>query len=166
LEGVQVGVQRAVEVLLVEDNPGDIRLIMEGFKEGNISHNINVVNDGEEAVNYLKKIPPFQRRIEPDLVLLDLKLPKKSGFEVLAEIRSEDDLKHVPVIVMTSSESDTDIKNAYFLKANCYITKPSDLDRYSDVIKSIHGFWFTADKMKGKGNYDKETYKGPVNRGQ
>lgn len=132
-----------VEILLVEDNPGDVRLVMEGFKEGNLNQNINVVTDGEEAIRYLKRQGEYSEAERPDLVLLDLKIPKKSGLEVLEEIRSEEDIRGIPVIVLTSSDANDDMYNSYKLKANCYITKPADLDRYIVMVKSIEEYWLT-----------------------
>ena len=132
-----------IEVLLVEDNPGDVRLIIETLKEGRRDHNINVVKDGEEAILYLEKKGLYPAAIRPDIILLDLKLPKKSGIDVLREIKASDDLKSIPVIVLTSSAAEDDMASAYKHHANCYITKPIDLDKFVVTIQSIEDFWFT-----------------------
>jgi CheY-like chemotaxis protein len=134
------------EVLLVEDNPGDVRLIVETFKEGRREYNIAVVKDGEEALLYLEKRGPFAAAKRPDIILLDLKLPRKSGLEVLKEAKSRDDLKAIPIIVLTSSSAEDDMTNAYKNHANCYITKPIDLDKFVVTIQSIEDFWFTIIK--------------------
>jgi CheY-like chemotaxis protein len=140
------GASVLLEVLLVEDNPGDIRLIVETLKEGRKDYNINVVKDGEEAVNYLLKRENYKTAVTPDIILLDLKLPRKDGIEVLKEIKGDDSLKSIPVIVLTSSNSAEDIANAYKNHANCYITKPIDLDKFVVTIQSIEDFWFTIIK--------------------
>jgi len=140
------GASVLLEVLLVEDNPGDIRLIVETLKEGRKDYNINVVKDGEEAVNYLLKRENYKTAVKPDIILLDLKLPRKDGIEVLKEIKGDDSLKSIPVIVLTSSNSAEDIANAYKNHANCYITKPIDLDKFVVTIQSIEDFWFTIIK--------------------
>ncbi len=135
-----------LEVLLVEDNPGDVRLIVETLKEGRREYNITVVKDGEEALSYLKKQGQFASAKRPDIILLDLKLPKKSGLEVLKEAKSSEDLKAIPIIVLTSSSAEDDMANAYKNHANCYITKPIDLDKFVVTIQSIEDFWFTIIK--------------------
>jgi CheY-like chemotaxis protein len=135
-----------LEVLLVEDNPGDVRLIVETLKEGRREYNITVVKDGEEALSYLKKQGQFAATKRPDIILLDLKLPKKSGLEVLKEAKSSEDLKAIPIIVLTSSSAEDDMANAYKNYANCYITKPIDLDKFVVTIQSIEDFWFTIIK--------------------
>ena len=120
---------QTVEILLVEDNPGDIRLIVEVLKEGKIHNHLSVVEDGEEALAYLRREGSYQDVILPDIILLDLNLPKISGTEVLAEIKKDPMLKHIPVIILTTSEAEQDILKAYDLHANCYITKPVNLDQ-------------------------------------
>ncbi|MCE5300645.1 MAG: response regulator [Spirochaetia bacterium] len=135
-----------IDVLLVEDNPGDVRLIVETLKDGRLDYNINIARDGEEAVNYLFKRGKYSQAKKPDAILLDLKLPKKSGLEVLKEIKVDEALKAIPVIVLTSSSADEDIAAAYKNYANCYLTKPIDLDKFIVTIQSIEEFWFTIIK--------------------
>jgi len=144
------GASDKLEILLVEDNPSDIRLIVETLKEGRKDYNINVVKDGEEAVNYLLKRDSHKSAATPDIILLDLKLPRKDGIEVLKEIKGDESLKSIPVIVLTSSNADDDIANAYKNHANCYITKPIDLDKFVVTIQSIEDFWFTIIKTSKK----------------
>ncbi len=137
------GKNRPINILLIEDNPGDVRLTQEAFREGKISVNLSVVMDGVEAINYLKKQAPYQDSVTPDLILLDLNLPKKDGREVLEEIKTDDDLKRIPVVVLTTSNSEQDILRSYSLHANCYINKPVDFDHFFDVIKKIEDFWLS-----------------------
>ena len=134
---------RAIEVLLVEDNPGDVRLTQEALKDGRVMVNLTVAADGVEAMEVLRRIAPSGPQPRPDLILLDLNLPKKSGREVLEEIKADDDLKRIPVIVMTTSKAEQDIHKAYNLNANCYVTKPVDLDEFLNVLRSIEDFWLT-----------------------
>jgi len=133
---------RPVEVLLVEDNPGDIRLTQEAFKEGRVFVNLTVANDGVEAMELLKGQSSNGKR-RPDLILLDLNLPRKNGREVLVEIKADEELRRIPVIVMTTSKAEQDIHRAYNLNANCYITKPVELDEFLNVVRSIEDFWLT-----------------------
>ncbi len=132
---------RPINILLVEDNPGDIRLTREVLKEGKIKNELNVVTDGEQAVLYLKKEGPFLEAVTPDIILLDLNLPKKDGREVLAEIKVDPVLLFIPVVVLTTSSAEMDILNMYSHHANCYITKPVDFNQFIHVIKSIENFW-------------------------
>lgn len=134
---------RPVEVLLVEDNPGDIRLTQEAFKEGRFLINLSVATDGVQAIDMLNRRGPYVEAPRPDLILLDLNLPKKSGREVLGEIKADDELKRIPVIVMTTSKAAQDIHRVYDLNANCYITKPVELDEFLKVVRSIEDFWLT-----------------------
>jgi chemotaxis family two-component system response regulator Rcp1 len=134
---------RPVEVLLVEDNPGDVRLTQEAFKDGRMLVNLNVASDGAEALEYLYRKGKFTNAERPDLILLDLNLPKKNGREVLTEIKADPDLRRVPVIVMTTSKAEQDIYKAYNLNANCYISKPVELDEFLNVVRSIEDFWLT-----------------------
>jgi chemotaxis family two-component system response regulator Rcp1 len=134
---------RPVEVLLVEDNPGDIRLTQEAFKDGRILVNLTVATDGVQAIEILNHRGPHASMPRPDLILLDLNLPKKNGREVLVEIKADEDLKRIPVIVMTTSKADQDIHRVYNLNANCYITKPVELDEFLNVVRSIEDFWLT-----------------------
>jgi chemotaxis family two-component system response regulator Rcp1 len=134
---------RPVEVLLVEDNPGDIRLTQEAFKEGRVYVNLTVACDGVEAMQILRGTGPDGAKRKPDLILLDLNLPKKTGREVLVEIKADDELRRIPVIVMTTSKAEQDIYRAYNLNANCYITKPVELEEFLNVVRSIEDFWLT-----------------------
>jgi two-component system, chemotaxis family, response regulator Rcp1 len=139
-----------INILLVEDNPGDIRLTKEVLKEGKINNNLFVVTDGEEALFYLKKTGQYEKAFTPDIVLLDLNLPKKDGREVLSEIKENEFLKQIPVIVLTTSDAEQDIKNVYQNHANCYITKPVDFNQFINVIRSIENFWLTIVKLPKK----------------
>ncbi|CAN7373055.1 response regulator [Paenibacillus sp. LjRoot153] len=136
-----------VEILLVEDNPGDIRLIVEVLKEGKIHNNLSVVEDGEEALAYLRREGSYRDAIVPDIILLDLNLPKINGTEVLAEIKKDPLLKYIPVIILTTSEAEQDILRAYDLHANCYINKPVNLEQFLTVVRSIENFWLTIVKL-------------------
>ena len=144
---------RPVEILLVEDNPGDIRLTKEAMKEAKIVNNLNVVEDGVEALAYLRKKGEFKNAIRPDLILLDINLPKKNGREVLAEIKQDKNLKQIPVIILTISKAEEDIIKTYELHANCFITKPVDMDQFIKVVKSIEYFWFSIVKLPPNKNY-------------
>jgi len=138
---------KIVEILLVEDNPGDIRLTQEALKEGNIPNNLHTVMDGAEAIKFLFREGSYADSKRPDLILLDLNLPKKDGREVLGKIKADDDLKKIPVVVLTTSNAESDILKAYDLHANCYITKPVDFNRFIEVIKSIEQFWLTIVRL-------------------
>jgi CheY-like chemotaxis protein len=135
---------RPVNILLIEDNPGDVRLTQEAFKEGRLSVNLAVVMDGVEAIHFLRKQENHKDAISPDLILLDLNLPKKDGREVLAEIKSDIDLKRIPVVVLTTSNAEQDILKTYNLHANCYINKPVDFEKFFDVIQKIEDFWLAT----------------------
>jgi two-component system, chemotaxis family, response regulator Rcp1 len=134
---------RRAEVLLVEDNPSDVRLTREAMSEGKVSINLAVVTDGEQAVSYLLRQGKYQGARRPDLILLDLNLPKKDGREVLREIKAIDSLRRIPVVVLTTSQAEEDICRSYDLQANCFITKPDNLDDFFDVIRQIEQFWLT-----------------------
>ena len=134
---------RPVEILLVEDNPGDVRLTEEALKDGRVMVNLTVAADGVEAMDILHRHGVHAKKPRPDLILLDLNLPKKSGREVLEEIKADEELKRIPVIVMTTSKAEQDVYKAYNLNANCYITKPVGLDEFLDVVRSIEDFWLT-----------------------
>ncbi len=136
-----------VEILLVEDNLGDIELTKEAFLESKFNNNITVVNDGEEAMDYLLKKGAFAKAITPDVILLDLNLPKKDGREVLAEIKAHPDLRRVPVVVLTTSEAEEDLFKAYNNYANCYIRKPVEFNKFIHVVKKIEDFWFSIVKL-------------------
>lgn len=132
----------SVEILLVEDNLGDIRLTQVALKDSRIANTLNVVKDGVEALAFLRREPPYENSTRPDLILLDLNLPRKDGREVLQEIKSDDELKRIPVVVLTTSSADEDIVRSYNLHANCFITKPVDLNSFVTIVKSIEHFWF------------------------
>ena len=138
---------RPVNILLVEDNPGDIRLTKEAFKEGRIKNDLYVVTDGEEAISYLRKIGKYENAITPDLILLDLNLPKKDGREVLSEIKEDPQLKCIPVIILTTSSAQNDIISTYEGHANCYIMKPVDFTQFLSVIRTIEDFWLSVVKL-------------------
>jgi chemotaxis family two-component system response regulator Rcp1 len=140
---------RPIEILLVEDNPGDVRLTREALKEAKVRNNLAVANDGVEALAYLRREPPHETATRPDLVLLDLNLPRKDGREVLAEIKADPDLRRLPVVVLTTSTAEQDILESYNLYANCYITKPVDLDQFLGIVTSIEDFWLTIVKLPG-----------------
>jgi chemotaxis family two-component system response regulator Rcp1 len=135
---------RPIEILLVEDNPGDVRLTKEALKEGKVRNNMQVAEDGEEALVFLRRQGQYAQAIRPDLILLDLNLPKKSGREVLEEIKADPELKRIPVVVLTISKAEQDILKSYNLHANCYINKPVDLEQFIDVVQSIEDFWLTV----------------------
>jgi CheY-like chemotaxis protein len=128
-------------ILLVEDNPGDVRLMREALSMNGMSKTLNVVEDGEQALLFLRRNAPFSDAPRPDLIFLDLNLPRKDGREVLAEIKTSNEFRQIPVIILTTSESDTDVKRAYELHANCYVKKPTDLDEYLSVVKACESFW-------------------------
>jgi chemotaxis family two-component system response regulator Rcp1 len=135
------GQLRPVNVLLVEDNPGDVRLMREAMRDGEWFKKLHAVEDGEKALAYLRREGQYDRAPKPDLIILDLNLPKKDGREVLQEIKADDTLRRIPVVILTTSEAERDICRAYDLHANCYIKKPSDLDEYLDVIRACENFW-------------------------
>lgn len=139
-----------IEILLVEDNPGDVRLTKEALKEGKVANQINVVMDGMEAMAFLHREGKYANAPKPDLILLDLNLPKKNGREVLAEIKMDSRLKCIPVVILTSSQAEQDIVMTYNLHANCYIKKPVDFDQFIGVVKSIEDFWFNVVKLPPK----------------
>ena len=141
---------KSINILIIEDNPGDIRLINEVLNDNKLFMTVNTVNDGVDAMDYLNCRGKFKRSSKPDLIILDLNLPRKDGREVLAEIKSDDLLKHIPVVVMTISQSEEDIFRSYNLHANCYVTKPIDLNQFIKVIKSIEDFWFSIVKLPSK----------------
>lgn len=138
---------KAIEILLVEDNPGDARLAQEAIREAQMRNHLNWVVDGVEALTFLRRQGEHRQAPRPDLILLDLNLPRKDGREVLAEIKKDERLKRIPVIVLTTSEAEEDISRAYRLKANCYITKPLELDHFVRIVKSIEDFWFRVVKL-------------------
>ena len=136
-----------IEILLVEDNPGDVRLTQEALKEGKVTNNLHVVMDGEQAMDFLNQRGEYVGVPRPDLILLDLNLPRKDGREILAEIKKDDKLKKIPVVVLTTSRDYDDINQAYDLNCNCYISKPVELEEFIEVIESIDNFWLTIVKL-------------------
>lgn len=138
---------KPVEILLVEDNPGDVRLTREGLKEGKMRNVLHVVEDGVEALAFLQREGKYSEAPFPDLILLDLNLPRKDGRELLADIKNDEALKRIPVVILTTSKANEDIIKTYDLHANCYVTKPVDLDQFISVVKSIEDFWFTVVKL-------------------
>lgn len=144
-----------IEVLLVEDSPGDVRLTKEALKEGKVLNNLHVVMDGVEATAFLRRQGEYANAVRPDLILLDLNLPMKNGQEVLADIKGDPDLKRIPVVILTVSKAEEDILNTYNHHANCYITKPVDLSQFLEVVKSIEDFWLSIVKLPPDGSRPK-----------
>jgi CheY-like chemotaxis protein len=138
---------RPVQILLVEDNPGDVRLTQEALKESKIINHLHVVGDGEEAMAFLRRQGKYVQATRPDVILLDLNLPKMDGRGVLAEVKADAELRRIPVVVLTSSSAEQDILKSYDLHANCYITKPVDLEQFSVVVQTIEEFWFSIVKL-------------------
>lgn len=139
-----------IDILLVEDNPGDVRLTIEALKEAKVLNQLATVSDGVEALAYLHRQAKYAQCTRPDLILLDLNLPKKDGREVLAEIKKDPGLKRIPVVILTTSKAEADILKSYDLHANCYITKPVDLDQFIKVVKSIEDFWLSIVRLPPK----------------
>ena len=133
-----------IEILLVEDNPGDVRLTKEALKEGKVYSNLHTVKDGVEAMEFLRRQGKYSSVPRPDIILLDLNLPKKDGREVLQEIKTDETLKRIPVVVLTTSKAEEDVVRTYNLHANCYVTKPVDLEKFMVVVKTIDSFWLTV----------------------
>jgi len=142
-----------IEILLVEDNPGDVRLTREALKEGEAYSNLHTVKDGVEAMEFLRKKGKYKDVPRPDIILLDLNLPKKDGREVLEEIKTDDDLKRIPVVVLTTSKAEEDVLRTYNLHANCYVTKPVDLEKFMVVVKTIDVFWLTVVTLPPNGKH-------------
>lgn len=140
-----------IEILLVEDNPGDVRLTQEALKESKILNNLYVARDGLEAMAFLHKDGKYAEAVRPDVILLDINLPRMNGLEVLAAIKADETLKRIPVVILTTSESEQDILNSYNLHANCYIAKPVHLEQFIKVVQSIEDFWLTIVKLPPKG---------------
>jgi CheY-like chemotaxis protein len=138
---------KPIDILLVEDNAGDSRLALEALKESKLRNNLHIVTDGMDAMDFLYKKGKYEQVPRPDLILLDLNLPKKDGREVLAEIKSDPDLKRIPVVILTISKAEEDVLKTYNLHANCFITKPLDLNQFVTVVKSIEDFWLTIVKL-------------------
>lgn len=137
----------AIEILLVEDNPGDVRLTQEALKESKVTNNLYIAGDGVEALAFLRREGKYANVPHPDLILLDLNLPKKDGRELIEEIKSNEELKRIPVVVLTTSKAEEDIMQMYDRHANCYITKPIDFDQFIEVVRSIENFWLTIVKL-------------------
>jgi len=137
----------AREVLLVEDSPGDVRLTQEAFRDSNVLVHLHVALDGVEALAYLKREDAHVNSPRPDLILLDLNLPKKDGREVLAHIKGDDELKSIPTVILTTSEAEVDIVKSYQLQANCYLSKPVHLQEFESLVRSINDFWLTKVKL-------------------
>jgi len=138
---------RVVEILLVEDSAGDVRLMQEAFRDGKLANRLQVVSNGEDALAILRRTGPYAQAITPDLILLDLNLPKKDGREVLAEIKADPVLRRIPVVVLTTSKAEQDVLKAYDLHANCYITKPVDLSAFLKVMQAVDEFWLEIVKL-------------------
>lgn len=138
---------KSIEILLVEDNPGDARLTLEALKESKVNNRLSVVEDGVEAMSFLCREGEYAHSPRPDLILLDLNLPRKDGREVLADIKANESLRRIPVVILTTSKAEEDILKTYDLHANCYITKPVDLDQFVRVVQIIEDFWFTIVKL-------------------
>ena len=136
-----------VDILLVEDNPGDVRLTREALKEAKVRNELHVATDGVEALAFLRREGAYKKAVRPNLVLLDLNLPRKNGREVLAEMKEDPELRRIPVVILTTSQAEQDIIKAYDLHVNCYINKPVDLDQFLQVVKSIEDFWLTVVKL-------------------
>jgi chemotaxis family two-component system response regulator Rcp1 len=142
-----------IEILLVEDNPGDVRLTKEALKEGKVYSNLHTVKDGVEAMEFLRREGKYKDVPRPDIILLDLNLPRKDGREVLEEIKSDEKLKRIPVVVLTTSKAEEDVLRTYNLHANCYVTKPVDLEKFMVVVKSIDVFWLTVVTLPPNGHH-------------
>lgn len=138
---------KAIDILLVEDNSGDVRLTREALKEGKVFNSLHVVGDGIEALAFLRHEGQYAKSAHPDIILLDLNLPRMDGRELLAKIKTDPDLRRIPVVILTTSKAEEDIIKTYDLHANCYITKPVDIDCFIKVVKSVEEFWFTIVKL-------------------
>jgi len=136
-----------IDILLVEDNPGDVRLTTEAFKDSKVHNTLHVAIDGVEALAYLRREGKYSAMLRPDVILLDLNLPRKTGIEVLAEIKEDESLRAIPVVILTTSSAEEDIVKSYDLHANCYITKPVELTQFIKIVQSIDNFWFTIVKL-------------------
>ena len=142
---------RPIEILLVEDNPGDVRLTQEAMRDAKVLNRLNVVPDGVTALEYLRKESRYANAVRPDVILLDLNLPRMDGRELLAIIKGDDNLKRIPVVVLTTSAAEEDVLRAYNLHANCYVTKPLELDQFIEVVKPIDSFWFSIVNLPPNG---------------
>jgi len=138
---------RPIEILLVEDSPGDVTLTIEALRDAKVANNLHVARDGEEALRFLRREDEYDDKPRPDLVLLDLNMPRKDGREVLAEMKADPLMKRIPVVVLTTSQSEDDVAAAYNLSANCYVAKPVDLDQFLGVVRAIDDFWLSLVKL-------------------
>jgi two-component system, chemotaxis family, response regulator Rcp1 len=143
-------ITREIEILLIEDNPGDVRLTQECLKKSKVTNHLSVAEDGVEALNFLHRANSFASAPRPDLIVLDLNLPRKDGRELLAEIKSDPDLRRIPVVILTSSDAEADIYKSYDLHANCYITKPIIFEEFIKVITAIENFWLSIVRLPEK----------------
>jgi CheY-like chemotaxis protein len=141
------GEPHLIEILLIEDNPGDVRLTQEGLRETKVRNRLHAVSDGEAAMAFLRREGAYADAVRPDLILLDLNLPKKDGREVLEEVKSDPELRRIPVVVLTSSTDEADVLRAYHLQANCYVTKPVDLSGFVQAVKAVEEFWLEIVKL-------------------
>jgi CheY-like chemotaxis protein len=141
----------AIEILLVDDNEGDVRLAVETLRDSKIHNHVNIARDGVEAMAYLRKEGEFANAIRPDLIFLDLNMPRKDGREVLEEVKSDSELKRIPIVILTISQAEQDVLKSYNLHANCFITKPVDLQQFVKVVQTIEEFWFTIVKLPPHG---------------
>jgi len=139
-----------IEILLVDDNPADVRLTIEALKKAKLNNHLSIAEDGVEAMAFLRREGPYQGAPRPDLVLLDLNMPRKNGREVLEEVKSDEDLKTIPVVVLTCSDAEQDVLKSYRLNANCYVTKPVDFFQFMKVVKAIEDFWMCIVKLPPK----------------
>jgi two-component system, chemotaxis family, response regulator Rcp1 len=135
---------RTIDILMVEDDPGDVRLTREALKGSKVLHSLNVVEDGVAALDYLRRVGPYQDAVRPDIVLLDLNLPRKDGREVLSAMKQDASLKTIPVVILTTSQAEEDVLRAYNLNANCYVTKPVDFDQFMRIVRTIQDFWLNV----------------------
>ena len=142
----------AIEILLVEDSAADVRLTMEALKEAKVANRLSVVDDGVKAMEFLRRTGTYAQAPAPDLILLDLNLPRKDGREVLAEVKADPTLRRIPIVVLTTSLAEEDILNAYDLHANCYITKPVDFDQFMKIVQTIEDFWLTVVRLPPNGH--------------
>lgn len=135
---------REIEVLLVDDNESDVRLTIEALKESKVSNRLHVAEDGEDAMEFLRKTGRHKDAVRPDLILLDINMPRKNGMEVLVDLKNDEDLKTIPVVMLTTSQAEQDVLKSYKLHANCYITKPVDLEQFMTVVQAVDHFWFSV----------------------
>ncbi len=142
--------RNVIDILLVEDSPTDVELTIEALYDAKVSNNLHVVEDGVEALDFLRRKGPYSKAPRPDLILLDLNLPRKGGREVLTELKADPKLSMIPVVILTTSQADEDIIESYRLHANCYISKPVDFEQFVKVVRSIEDFWFTVVKLPAK----------------